>query len=168
MILTIMDYNYIKQLLERYWACETTVEEESILKAFFSQKSVPAELAKYQALFVYEATEPKTDVLGDDFDARMLAMTEEPKQVKARVITMTQRLRPLFKGAAVVAIILTLSNAFQMSFDNNGPVIGSGATNYNRIQQMHSVARADSAVLDTMPQSNVQPSEVCTTPIMKR
>mgnify|MGYP004420926365 CR=1 FL=1 len=75
MILTIMDYNYIKQLLERYWACETTVEEESILKAFFSQKSVPAELAKYQALFVYEATEPKTDVLGDDFDARMLAMT---------------------------------------------------------------------------------------------
>ena len=133
MILTIMDYNYIKQLLERYWACETTVEEESILKAFFSQKSVPAELAKYQALFVYEATEPKTDVLGDDFDARMLAMTEEPKQVKARVITMTQRLRPLFKAAAVVAIILTLSNAFQMSFDNNGPVIGSGATNYNRI-----------------------------------
>lgn len=168
MILTIMDYNYIKQLLERYWACETTVEEESILKAFFSQKSVPAELAKYQALFVYEATEPKTDVLGDDFDARMLAMTEEPKQVKARVITMTQRLRPLFKAAAVVAIILTLSNAFQMSFDNNGPVIGSGATNYNRIQQMHSVARADSAVLDTMPQSNVQTSEVCTTPIMKR
>ena len=107
-------------------------------------------------------------MLGDDFDARMLAMTEEPKQVKARVITMTQRLRPLFKAAAVVAIILTLSNAFQMSFDNNGPVIGSGATNYNRIQQMHSVARADSAVLDTMPQSNVQPSEVCTTPIMKR
>ena len=70
-----MDYNYIKQLLERYWACETTVEEESILKAFFSQKSVPAELAKYQALFVYEATEPKTDVPGDDCDGRTRAVT---------------------------------------------------------------------------------------------
>ena len=163
-----MDYNYIKQLLERYWACETTVEEESILKAFFSQKTVPAELAKYQALFVYEATEPKTDVLGDDFDARMLAMTEESKPVKARIIPMTQRLKPLFKAAAVVAIILTMSNAFQMSFDNNGPLVGSRPTSYDRIRQMHAVAKADSAVIDTMTQTEVQSSEVCATPIMNR
>ena len=32
-----MDYKYIEQLLERYWKCETTLEEEEILRMFFSQ-----------------------------------------------------------------------------------------------------------------------------------
>ena len=32
-----MDYKYIEQLLERYWQCETSVEEESELRAFFSK-----------------------------------------------------------------------------------------------------------------------------------
>ena len=35
-----MDYRYIEQLLERYWQCETSIEEERILKAFFSQDEV--------------------------------------------------------------------------------------------------------------------------------
>ena len=30
-----MDYKYIEQLLERYWNCETSLEEEQILRAFF-------------------------------------------------------------------------------------------------------------------------------------
>lgn len=169
MNLTIMDYNYIKQLLERYWACETTVEEESILRAFFSQKTVPAELAQYQPLFVYQATEPKDDVLGEDFDAHIMAMIEEPVQVKARVIPMTQRLKPLFKAAAVVAIVLTLSNAFQMSFDSNSPVAnGSGGYNYDHIQQMHAVAKADSAVIDTAQQATIQSSTSYTSPMLDR
>ena len=37
-----MDYKYIEQLLERYWNCDTTLEEEQILRTFFSQKEVPA------------------------------------------------------------------------------------------------------------------------------
>ena len=49
-----MDYKYINQLLERYWNCETSLEEEGILRAFFSQKDVPAELRQYQPLFAYQ------------------------------------------------------------------------------------------------------------------
>ena len=52
-----MDYKYITQLLERYWNCETSLEEEAILRTFFSQKDVPAELLPYKDLFTYEATE---------------------------------------------------------------------------------------------------------------
>lgn len=37
-----MDYKYIEQLLERYWNCETSVEEEQILRIFFQQKELPA------------------------------------------------------------------------------------------------------------------------------
>jgi hypothetical protein len=48
-----MDYKYIEQLLERYWACETTLQEEAILRAFFSQEEIPEGLRKYQALFTY-------------------------------------------------------------------------------------------------------------------
>ena len=49
-----MDYKYINQLLDRYWQGETTLEEEQILRSFFSQLCVPEELAKFRPLFVYE------------------------------------------------------------------------------------------------------------------
>ena len=44
-------------------------------------------------------------------------MIEQQEPVKARVLTMTQRLMPLFKAAAVVAIVLTLGNAAQAPWD---------------------------------------------------
>ena len=102
-----MDYKYIEQLLERYWECKTTLQEEAILKAFFSQEDVPAELQQYKALFTYELQREET--LGDDFDARIL----EKIQPTAKTVTLTSRLMPLFKAAAIVAIVLTLGNAAQ-------------------------------------------------------
>jgi hypothetical protein len=71
-----------------------------------------------RALFADEASH---QTLGDDFDARMLEMVNEehaPKSEKARTVTLTQRLMPLFKAAAVVAIILTLGNAAQAPWDS--------------------------------------------------
>lgn len=163
-----MDYNYIKQLLQRYWSCQTSLEEEEILRAFFSQKTVPAELAQYQPLFAYQAAEAKADTLGDDFDRRVLALTQQPTRVHARIIPMAQRLKPLFKAAAVVAIMLTISNAFQMSFDTNSPALGGvSGYDYDRVQHGTSVAKADSAVLDTMSQTSIQPTEVASSPIIK-
>lgn len=111
-----MDYKYIDQLLERYWQGDTSIEEEDILRTFFSQKDVPTHLLRYKDLFCYEQSEKGKEALGDDFDSRILAMIDEPVPVKARRITMTHRLMPLFKAAAVVAIILTLGNAAQRSF----------------------------------------------------
>ena len=108
-----MDYKYIEQLLERYWQGETTLQEEMILKTFFSQPDIPENLRKYSALFAYEAE--KSEGLGDDFDARMLEMTGEAP--KAEVITLTSRLKPLFKAAAIVAILLTLGNAAQAPWE---------------------------------------------------
>ena len=103
-----MDYKYIEQLLERYWQCETTLQEEDILRSFFSQPNIPEELRRYQPLFTCEQEEP----LGDDFDARILEMIGE-EEPKAKIVTLTSRLMPLFKAAAIVAIILTLGNAAQ-------------------------------------------------------
>ena len=110
-----MDYKYIEQLLERYFQCETTLKEEEILRSFFSQEDVPVWLTKYQTLFTYEAQ--KEQQLDKDFDERILTMIEQGEPVKARVVTLTQRLMPLLKAAAVVAVILTIGNAAQAPWD---------------------------------------------------
>jgi hypothetical protein len=110
-----MDYKYIEQLLERYFQCETTLKEEEILRTFFSQEDVPVWLVKYQTLFTYEAQ--REQQLDDSFDERVLSMIEQGEPVKAQVVSLTQRLMPFFKAAAIVAIILTLGNAAQAPWD---------------------------------------------------
>ena len=114
-----MDYKYIEQLMERYWNAETSLEEENILRSFFRQENIPAEMEPLRALFADEASSQQ---LGDDFDARMLEMIREeeaPKVVKAREISITRRMMPLFKAAAVIAIILTIGGALQAPWDNS-------------------------------------------------
>ena len=110
-----MDYKYIEQLLDRYFAAETTQQEEQILKSFYAQNDseMPASIRQYAPLF--EAMMP-TEELGSDFDERMMTLIgeEEKPVVKARVISLGQRLRPLFSAAAVVAILLTLTNALNL------------------------------------------------------
>ena len=118
-----MDYKYIEQLMERYWNAETSLEEESILRTFFSQKDIPAEMEHLRPLFTDEVV---GEMLDDDFDARIMqaigAESEEDltpeKVVKAREVSLTQRLMPFFKAAAVVAIILTLGGALQAPWDS--------------------------------------------------
>ncbi|MDY6319232.1 MAG: pyruvate ferredoxin oxidoreductase [Prevotella sp.] len=154
-----MDYKYISQLLERYWRCETSLEEEEILRAFFSQKDVPAELASFKPLFAYEQEETKADVLGDDFDAKVLGKIEGDKPVKARVITMRQRMMPLFRAAAVVAILLTLGNAIQGAFTADEPQTQSVA-NVQKPKDGPSVAKVDSAnhITDSATVTPLQPT----------
>ncbi|MBQ3925700.1 MAG: hypothetical protein II706_01800, partial [Bacteroidaceae bacterium] len=70
-----MDYKYIEQLLESYFSCTTTLQEEQILRSFFSQEDVPGHLVQYADLFNYEA-EAKEATLGEDFDERLMARIE--------------------------------------------------------------------------------------------
>lgn len=149
-----MDYKYIKQLLERYWNCETSLEEEDILRTFFSQEDIPSELESYKALFTYELGESKNEALGDDFDQKMMDIIESQKPEKAKVISLTERLKPLFKAAAMVAIFLTLGNAAQVPFQKDTEYVG----NTGNGQSVHGVsvaAIADSVSVDSMQQSNI-------------
>lgn len=159
-----MDYKYINQLLECYWAGETSLEEEQILRSFFSQPNVPEELKQYRCLFIYEQTEPATDVLGDDFDEQLMSIIERPRPVKARVLTIGQRFAPLFKAAAVVAIILTLSNAAQSSFRDDDY---TNVTSFERPVQGVSVALNDSSRTDTLKQSGLNNMKFETPAILK-
>ena len=112
-----MDYKDIERLLERYWQCETSVEEEDALRGFFSKEEVPAHLLRYKNLFVYQRVQKEIG-LGEEFDARILAEVEAPV-VKAKRLTLAGRLIPLFKAAAVIAAVLALGNVAQRSFSGD-------------------------------------------------
>mgnify|MGYP007022089051 CR=1 FL=1 len=109
-----MDYKYIEQLVERYFQCETTLQEEQILLNFFAQEEaeVPTELRQYQPIFA--ALEPK-EKLSADFTDRILALTEGAPRVKARTVSLSERMRPLLRAAAIVAVILAFGQAIHFS-----------------------------------------------------
>lgn len=117
-----MDYKYIEQLLERYWNCETSLEEEQILRIFFCQKEIPLHLRHYRSLFVYQekAVEMSTD---ENLEERILKEIERPV-VKARHISLYTRLMPLFKAAAMLILLLILGGLMKYTAynDNNGIV----------------------------------------------
>lgn len=106
-----MDYRYIEQLLERYFAAETTLEEEHILREFFAQESVPAELEHYRALFAAQKQLAEAH-LTDAFDQQILQMTGQ-MPVQARRISLLSRMSPLLKAAAVVAFAVIIGTMLQ-------------------------------------------------------
>jgi hypothetical protein len=109
-----MDYKYIEQLLERYWQCETSTQEEQILQVFFSQKNIPENLRPYQSLFIYEQVLGK-EKLSADFDAKVFEKIKTPI-VKARSLTLVGRFMPMMKAAAMVAMVFTLGSVAQQTF----------------------------------------------------
>lgn len=82
----------------------------------------------------------------------MMALIDEPETVKARRVTMKERFAPFFKAAAMVAIILTLSQAAQYSFQSTSeqaPAVSTGTS-----RPAGSVALNDSARIDTLKKSS--------------
>ena len=136
-----MDYKYIEQLLERYWQGMTTLEEERILRAFFSQDDIPVSLLPYRSLFTFE-----------QYDKTMI---DEKEPVKAKTIRLTNRLMPLFRAAAIVAIILTLGNAAQKAFDPKEPDM-TNIAGYQQVKEGPSVAMGDTIKVDSL-QKTVSP-----------
>ncbi len=146
-----MDYKYIEQLMERYWRCETSLQEEEILRAFFAQEDVPSDLKPYKSLFDFVQQDEKENVLDATFDKKVLSLIEEEKPVKAKVVTLRERLAPLFKAAAVVAILITLGNAVQSAFDANEPAAQpTNTAGVEKIKEGSSMAQADSMKTDTL------------------
>jgi hypothetical protein len=93
-----MNEREIKQLLERYWVCETSLEEEQSLFAFFSGKELPEDLKRYQSLFAL--------VNGQ------LAIKAPQSLLTGTVKPLSLRFYPVMKVAASVLILLTVGVGF--------------------------------------------------------
>ena len=131
------DYSKIDEMLERYWRCETNVEEENQLQHFFlNATDIPQHLLQYQSLFEYRDAK-QAEKLPDDFDERIL------KKIDAQPKRNRFAFPQLMKIAASIALL-----------------IGLGFTAYQyhaRVQQ----AQARETVLDAlfMISENLQKGE---------
>lgn len=56
-----MDYQNIKKLLEKYWEGKTSLEEEVLLKKYFTQTEISPKLKQYKPLFQYLVKEQKIE-----------------------------------------------------------------------------------------------------------
>lgn len=173
-----MDYKYIEQLLSRYWECETSLEEEQILRAFFCQKDVPEYLAKYASLFTAQK-EASEETVSADFDARLEAalrkeQVREPRTVRPmRWVALRRRLSPMLQAAAVVAVCLTIGGAAERALTPREAATPTVVENtYVRSEQVadmlnpaqqrsETTATVEIPVLDTLAHSAV-PQPVAT------
>lgn len=71
-----MDSNEVKELLEKYWNCETSLEDEQKLRAYFKGQ-VPMEMSETAELFRYFEQQQKATVGEKAFD------DEVKRQIKA-------------------------------------------------------------------------------------
>lgn len=122
-----MDYKYIECLVERYFRCETTVEEERILRDFFRQEEVPQQLAQYKPLFAAIVSESEQTV-PDSFDQKLALRLQSIQQEsastnadnnndikqnnkrvrKVRFVRFNRSLSPFYKAVASIALIITV------------------------------------------------------------
>ncbi len=148
-----MDYKYIEQLLQRYWECETSLEEEAILRTFFSQKDIPAELLPYACLFKAEEKIKEEARLGEEFDRKVLAAVGETHTTKAQRLSWSSRLHPLYKAAALVAIFLTIGLAIQHGWTRPEGEVGVAEAqpgDSTSIEKVDEATAETEAVADTM------------------
>ena len=102
-----MDYKRIEDLLDKYWACETSIVEEKELKEFFNSVEVPDNLKETASLFKYFEMESSQNKLGTDFEEIVLEQIEEaPVKKEAKVLQLFNR---YYKVAAVIVMVIGLS-----------------------------------------------------------
>jgi hypothetical protein len=108
-----MDLNRVDILLERYWNCASTVEEEEELKALFNANEVPEELKSSAALFKYFELQRQA-TLDEKFTEEIVEKIN--LQHSTPVIKMNSNFRNFMKVAAAILVILAASFIFRMEY----------------------------------------------------
>jgi hypothetical protein len=107
-----MEYNEIKNLLDKYLAGETSQEEEKALSQYFAQANVHADFEEWKPLFNYFSSE-KNLTVSDDFDEKILSQIQ-PKQSAIKTIHWRW-----LSIAASVLLILGVAGVWYKSADKN-------------------------------------------------
>jgi hypothetical protein len=100
-----MDSKHIESLLQKYWSCETSLEEERELKACFRDGAIPDDLQETAAFFKYLDLNEKKE-LTTTFDHSVLEKIEGPKKSKMRHLVFNSMRIAAGVGVLVVAFFL--------------------------------------------------------------
>lgn len=113
-----MNNRQIHNLLEKYWNCETSLEEEKELHRFFTADDVPEEFHQYLPLFSY-IKEEQSAILSEDFEERLQHLLDEKGKQKYITIRI---FRPLLRIAVSLLLIIGVGISFYfISKQDNRP-----------------------------------------------
>ena len=118
-----MDYNNIKQILEKYWEGETSLQEENLLHEYFNSDDVVEELKDVQPMFQYFKEEQTTRIENPNFDEVLLAQLEETVVQPMRpVYNRRNRIIRLVASAAAIVLIAFSGLFIYQEMDNGGQI----------------------------------------------
>ena len=102
----IMEFKHIDQLLEKYWAGESSLEDEQRLREYFSTGPVATRHEAFKPLFELFQSAPAEE-LSADFDERLLAQLDtESLDTPLRVASKApRRLWPVYLTRIAAAIV---------------------------------------------------------------
>ncbi|MFT5917483.1 MAG: hypothetical protein ACJAWV_003556 [Flammeovirgaceae bacterium] len=97
----------IRQLLDKYWACEASESEEDELKNYFNSGNIAEEFREFQPMFQF-FKQQKSAKLDGKFESQLLGKLE-PKKL---TVSKNQWFRNFAKVAASLLLILTCAYFF--------------------------------------------------------
>ncbi len=110
-----MDFKRIELLLERYWNCVTTQEEEAELKEYFnSDAEIPAHLAHVAPLFKYFKQEANIKLVDSNFEDTLFNAVKSNEQPKGKLRKLEKSFQNYMKVAAAVVLVIATSFIFRM------------------------------------------------------
>jgi hypothetical protein len=117
-----MDFEHIEQVLEKYWACETSLEEEEMLRLFFEQKQLPEKFKETADMFAYFAAQRK---LESNDKPEAVVVNRYKQQPKGIARSMFYNISRIAAGVLVIAVATFLIRAEYLKSDKPDPVLDS-------------------------------------------
>lgn len=105
----------IENLLDKYWAAETSLEEERELKALLKENDRQGDLEEIEGLFAHFEVEGEKE-LDASFDEELLGMIGEKSETK--VISFSGYFRR-YASVAAAAVILVISSVLFVKQQNS-------------------------------------------------
>lgn len=93
-----MDSKRLEELLQRYWECQTSLEEEKELRDYFCNEPVPEQWKEASTLFHYFEKQRQLTLNGN-FEESVVSRIKAPK---GRMMTLVQISLRIAAGVAVV------------------------------------------------------------------
>ena len=103
----------IRELVEKYWEGDTTLEEEEQLRVYFNKEEAPADLKKEAVLFRYYQSHTQFRTLDERFD-NTLTQRIERKEAKQRWLTF----QPVLRIAAAIVLVVLATVLFKAEWNN--------------------------------------------------
>lgn len=97
-----MDSKHFEKLLEKYWNCDTSLEEEKELREFF-RGPVPENMNEVAAMFRYFDSQQKQQLTSPDFDATLKKKIKQHRP-EGKVVKLVYFYSRIAAGLLVVVV----------------------------------------------------------------